>query len=161
MKRLILTTSDSSSGGLKNAKIADRVVGIARRLVRVRPPTMSETEDFFGPCHDAGADDLHHWQNWTGLIDTCKDYEIVELWAEPDPNGQLVLLLLLDFLRPHAEVLSKLILFHADIRIGAGAARRLGPGSGLPIRSISITWKQPNSHGARFDSQLRKRGSIY
>jgi hypothetical protein len=53
------------------------------------------------------------------------------LWADPDPNAQLVLLQLLDFLRPHAEILNKLMLFQADIGIGG----RSGP----EIRA----WKRP------------------
>lgn len=160
MKRLILTTSDSGSGCLKQAKIADRVIGIAPRLVRVRPPTMSETEAFFGPCHDAGADDLNHWQNWIGfasekrlgrnwpgLIDTCEDYEIVELWVDPDPNAQLVLLQLLDFLRPHGEIGRKLVLFHADIRIGERIAAEIEDWKPPPhkvnihhLETAKLTW---------------------
>jgi len=131
MKRLILTTSDAGAGWLQQAKIADRVEALAHRLLPGRPPTTSETAAFFAPRHDAQGDDFHHWQNWIsisdrrrfgrsgpGLVETCRKFDAIELWIDPGPHAQLVLLQLLDFLRPHGEIVRKLVLRQADGRIG-------------------------------------------
>ncbi len=50
-----------------------------------------------------------------GLIEFCARFEAVELWVDPDPNAQLTLIWLLDYLRPHAEIVSKLTLVQADV----------------------------------------------
>ena len=42
----------------------------------------------------------------------------VELWADPEPNSQLQLIWLLDHLRPHANVVSRLGLVQTKTRIG-------------------------------------------
>ena len=38
-----------------------------------------------------------------GLIEFCERCETIELWIDPEPNAQLTLIWLLDYLRPHAE----------------------------------------------------------
>ncbi|MDO9296826.1 hypothetical protein, partial [Bradyrhizobium sp.] len=53
-----------------------------------------------------------------GLIEFCARFEAVELWIDPDPNAQLTLIWLLDFLRHHAETVSRLTLVQADVQIG-------------------------------------------
>ena len=69
--------------------------------------------DFIRRLHlgEIGGQDL-------GLIELCERCETIELWIDPDPNSQLTLIWLLDYLRHHAEIVSKLTLVQADVAIG-------------------------------------------
>jgi hypothetical protein len=53
-----------------------------------------------------------------GLIDLCERCETIELWVDPEPNAQLTLIWLLDYLRHHGKTALKLTLVQADVRIG-------------------------------------------
>lgn len=53
------------------------------------------------------------------MIEFCERFETVEFWVDPDPDGQLTLVWLLDYLRHHAPISSKLTLVQTDIRIGS------------------------------------------
>jgi hypothetical protein len=57
-------------------------------------------------------------RNEIGLIDFCERCETIELWADPEPNAQLTLIWLLDYLRHHAKTASKLTLVQANVGIG-------------------------------------------
>ncbi|UGY04230.1 hypothetical protein [Bradyrhizobium quebecense] len=71
-----------------------------------------------------------HWldfasSRWTGsigrdvgLVELCERCDSVELWADPRPNDQLVLVWLLDVLCPHRHVVAKLSLVQTDVEIG-------------------------------------------
>lgn len=134
MARLILTADAAGAGWLTQGKRADRIDVLGQRLVCDRLPTAAETENFFAPRRDA-PDDIPHWQDWVsiptarrigsnspGLIETCRDFDEIELWIDPVANAQLVLLQLLDFLRPHGEIVGKLVLRQADTRIAERGA---------------------------------------
>ena len=41
-------------------------------------------------------------------------FDSIEIWADPLPNDQLVLVWLLDLLRPYKDITSKLSLVHTD-----------------------------------------------
>ena len=43
-----------------------------------------------------------------GLLEFCLQFETVELWFDPGPNDQLQLIWLLDYFRPHPEVVARL-----------------------------------------------------
>jgi hypothetical protein len=43
----------------------------------------------------------------------------IDLWIDPDPNAQLILLWLLGYLRPHDKIVSKLSLVQTDTPIGS------------------------------------------
>ena len=64
---------------------------------------------------------------WEGaeLVEFCAPFETVELWADPDPDAQLTLVWLLDYLRAHAAVTSKLALVQAEVSIGNCAPEEL------------------------------------
>jgi len=51
------------------------------------------------------------------LIETCQNFDTIELWIAPEPHAQLVLIQLLDFVGPYAEIVRKLMLRHAEDRI--------------------------------------------
>ena len=131
MTRLILTTDDSGAGSLRQAGLADIVIPFGLRFVWGPLPTPEELatllaarsakhvspgshlSDFVRPrqLEKVGANDL-------GLIDLCERCETIELWVDPDPNSQLTLIWLLDYLRHHLKIALKLTLLQADVRIG-------------------------------------------
>jgi hypothetical protein len=54
-----------------------------------------------------------------GLIELCQQCEAVELWVDPVPNAQLILIWLLDYFRSRGKVASKLSLVQADVIIAS------------------------------------------
>ena len=60
-----------------------------------------------------------------GLIEFCEIYDSIELWINPDPNAQLNLIWLLDFLRGHGQLASKLSFVQADVSIGGLGVKKL------------------------------------
>jgi hypothetical protein len=54
----------------------------------------------------------------TRIIDLCEPFEVIDLWIDPDPNAQLILIWLLEYFRPHEAIVSKLNLVQIDIPIG-------------------------------------------
>jgi hypothetical protein len=130
VKRLILTTSASGAGGLLEAKLADCVIPLAPRFVWGPLPTEIELATRLSSrssMHDASG---LHWLDSTGkrledvraegpgLVEFCARFEAVDLWLDPDPDAQLTLIWLLDYLRHHAETVSKLKMVQADVNIG-------------------------------------------
>jgi hypothetical protein len=57
-----------------------------------------------------------------GLTEFCEGFDAIELWANPEPDTQLQLIWLLDHLRPHANITSRLSLVQSDTRIGENQA---------------------------------------
>ena len=116
MSTLILTTCDSGAGHLKHERIADRVLSFTHHLVTGPIPAGAAPESFFqcrralygseGLFHaegwfvveDGDGRDPHRSHIWSGLPEACREHDQVELWIDPDPNAQLVLLQLLDWL---------------------------------------------------------------
>jgi hypothetical protein len=131
MKRLILTSSDSGAGALKDARIANCVIPFGSRLVWGQLPSQIELETMLSSrsaMHQASGS---HWLDHLsdkrleearteglGLIEFCERFEAVELWIDPDPNSQLTLIWLLDYFRHHGKAASNLMLVQADVRIG-------------------------------------------
>jgi hypothetical protein len=126
MTRLILTTSDSGAGSLKGTGIADIVIPFGFRFVWARLPSDAELAASLAPNSAQ-----HPWlwniyrrhlgENGASehrLIDLCDRCETIELWIDPDPNAQLTLIWLLDYLRHHGTIASKLALVQADVVIG-------------------------------------------
>jgi hypothetical protein len=54
----------------------------------------------------------------TRIIDLCEPFDTIDLWIDPDPNAQLILVWLLEYLRPYEAILPKLNLVQADVPIG-------------------------------------------
>src|SRR5262245_40668817 len=52
------------------------------------------------------------------LTEFCESFDAIELWANPEPETQLQLIWLLDHLRPHASITSRLSLVQTDTRDG-------------------------------------------
>jgi hypothetical protein len=113
MKRLILTTSDSGAGCLKVAGIADKVIGVGYRLAAGPLPSEAELAEAFASFVSFG------------LSEVGDRFDAIDLWIDPDPNAQLILVWLLTCFRPHDAIVSKLSLVQADISIGELMPERL------------------------------------
>src|SRR5690242_15384386 len=113
MKRLILTTSDSGAGCLKFADIADKVIGIGYRFAAEPLPSEGELAVSFAAFA------------LFGLAEVGDRFDAVDLWIDPDPNAQLILVWLLESFRPHHAIVSKLTLVQADVPIGELMPERL------------------------------------
>jgi hypothetical protein len=128
MTRLILTTDDSGAGAIRGAGIADIVIPIGPRLVW--GPLRSDAELGSFLAERSAKHSGFHWLdnvaprrlgefgNDSGLIDLFERCETIDLWIDPDPNAQLILIWLLDYLCPQQQIISKLRLVQADVRIG-------------------------------------------
>ncbi|MES5483492.1 hypothetical protein QMZ05_12110 [Bradyrhizobium sp. INPA03-11B] len=141
MTRLILATSDLAGTMLRRAGQADIAIGFRPRFVWGALPSRAELasslERRSAEHHDFGT----HWldvasrkhlapvgDHSLSLLEFCDRCSSIELWADPRPNDQLVLVWLLDFLRPHRRILSKLVVVQTDVEIvaargGAGLAQ--------------------------------------
>lgn len=133
---LILVTCDSGAGHLKREKRADHILTFDHRLVTGPVPTEGPAETFFQRQQALyEADGLYHeawWfeaedasgqsrlfkRVWTRLPDICREYERVELWIDPDPNAQLILLQLLDWLGHIPDIAPRLWLKQSESPLG-------------------------------------------
>jgi hypothetical protein len=131
MKRLILTTDDSGAGNLRQAGLADIVIPFGFRFVWGRLPAPEEIATLLAARSAEHGSPGSHWLDFVrprqleelgarglGLIDLCERCDTIELWIDPDPNAQLTLIWLLDYLHHHAKIAQKLTLVQADAIIG-------------------------------------------
>src|SRR4051794_40781656 len=105
MARLILTFEDSAAGALKQAGLADRVLAFGWQFVGGVLPSPRRLRN------NSRIDGL-------ALHEFCERFDAIELWADPEPNAQLKLLWLLDRLRRHGDVITRLYLVQTDFKIG-------------------------------------------
>ncbi|WP_063790119.1 hypothetical protein [Bradyrhizobium pachyrhizi] len=129
MTSLILATSELASYRLRQAGRADIVVGLRPRFVWGKMPSSDDLTTLLEPRSAKHVDFDTHWldfasSRWTGsigrdigLVELCERCDSVELWADPQPNDQLVLAWLLDMLRPHRHIVAKLKLVQTDVEI--------------------------------------------
>jgi hypothetical protein len=122
VKRLILTTSDSGAGCLRQPGIADAVLPLGERFFLWEPlPSDIEIaeslaqDDWLGRIYRRYIGEA---DSRTGITDLCAPFDTVDVWIDPDPNAQLILAWLLEYLRPHDAIISKLHLVQADFPIG-------------------------------------------
>jgi hypothetical protein len=129
VKRLILTNDCSAAGHLGRTRLADFVISLDRQLVWARSPSDAELSGFFGERRKRHA--KLHWLDYSprwrlerinatglGLAELCSRFDTIELWTDPDANGQLQLVCLLYTLRAHPEIAARLSLIQAYVRIG-------------------------------------------
>lgn len=108
MRRLIPTTNDSGAGSLKDAGLADMVLPFGFRFVWGPLPSAAELATLLAPrsakhnsigSHSLDFQPPRYLEAMRikdlGLIDVCERCETIELWIDPDPNSQLVLVWLL------------------------------------------------------------------
>jgi hypothetical protein len=158
MTRLILSADSSSAGGVVSAGHADLAIAIEPRLVWGPPRSDAELVAFLAArtSQEPGS----HWldsvppqrlqkfgMNDLGLIEACERCETVELWMETEPNAQLVLIWLLDYLGPQAKT-SNIILRHVDASLGEAEPARIAelkfPGVAISnhhLEIASLAWQ--------------------
>jgi len=187
VKRLILTTNDSGGGCLKKARLADKVLCVAHRLVCGPIPPISDPAAFFAErarLFQAEVENWAGWQDWAELERACfsafdrqwleltailKDFDQIELWIDPVPNAQLLLVQLLDWLRPYADIVEKLILVHADTSNGELTTEEIVISSpsrqkadSLALETATLAWeafRQPTPQ-AWFDLLRQDLGAL-
>jgi hypothetical protein len=116
MTRLILTTDDSGAGCLKGTGLADIVIWFGLRFTWGPLPSDAELATFLEARSTKHGSPGSHWLDFIhsrhleeiegknlGLIDLCERCETIELWVDPEPNAQLTLIWLLDYLRHHGN----------------------------------------------------------
>jgi hypothetical protein len=131
MTRLILTTDDSGAGNLRQAGVADIVIPFGLRLVWGPLPAPEQLATLLAARSAKHGSPGSHWLDFVrprrleeiggkdlGLMDLCERCETIDLWIDPDPNAQLTLIWLLDYLHHHAKIALKLKLVQADVGIG-------------------------------------------
>ena len=135
MTRLILTADSSSAGCVESASLADLAIAIELRMVWGAPRSDAELAAFLEARTRQGPDSswlysqprrrrqLSRFKD-LGLIEACERCETVELWMGTEPNAQLVLIWLLDYLGPQAKPL-RIILRHLDAALGETEPARL------------------------------------
>jgi hypothetical protein len=122
MQRLIFTTSDAGAGCLRQPGVADMVMPLGSRFFREDPlpsdveiANSLEENDWLGRIYRKY---LRETDRRTRIIDLCEPFDTIDLWIDPDPNAQLILIWLLEYLRPYEAILPKLNLVQADVPIG-------------------------------------------
>ncbi len=135
MKRVILTSS--SGVGLIHADRADMVVPLIFRLVSGPLPTSYRLDKYLDGRSDprdpevrwsdlvrrSSQTGLAHKNMW--LVRFCEAYGVdrIELWFDPEPNSQLLLIWVLDYLRSHPSMVERLRLRLVDFDLlGADVA---------------------------------------
>jgi hypothetical protein len=137
MSRLILTTDSSGAGNLLLAGIADPVISLGFRFVWGPLPSPSDLAMSLSTRSKKHDPALPHWlddsglrheelrRKGLGLIELCRQCETVELWVDPEPNAQLMLIQLLDHFRSQGKFVPTLTLFQADVVISSQPAKAI------------------------------------
>src|ERR1700682_3049926 len=139
MTRLILTTDDSGAGCLKGTGLADIVIWFCLRFTWGPLRSDAELATFWEARSTKHGSPGSHWLDFIrsryleeiqgkdlGLIDLCERCETIELWIDPEPNAQLTLIWLLDYLRHQGKTASKLPLVQADVALGTHLPTKVG-----------------------------------
>ncbi|WP_246732108.1 hypothetical protein [Bradyrhizobium yuanmingense] len=129
MKRVILTSS--AGVGLALADRADMVVPFIYRFVSGPLPTPDHLIDYLGgrwPLNEMHWSDcvrvhqsphLRRQDRAGGLLWVCQTYgvDFIELWFDPEPNSQLQLIWILDYLRAEPSLTGSLRLRRVDFNL--------------------------------------------
>jgi len=129
MTRLIVTDDPSAAGGLVEAGRADIAIPFEQRLVWGPLPSAARAAESFAARTNQEQGD--HWLDFVppkrlekfglanmGLVEVFSQCESVELWFDPKPNAQLMLLWLLTELYNQGKVIPSVVLRYADRYIG-------------------------------------------
>ena len=144
MARLILTSEHSGASHLKSSHVADEVCILSQRLVLGPVPTISSdiiVSETIWTAHKRLGKDLHlpearadgdaatyALSDKTGAITlsgVTGNFDEIELWFDPLPNDQLVLLQTLAWFASQPEDMKKLSLVHYSDRLGERQAGAL------------------------------------
>jgi hypothetical protein len=158
MTRLILTGESGTS--LMRSDLADVAILFSFRFVWGPLPSADELASYV-----AARSDKHgpgsHWSDFggrwrhankgrkdLGLVEFCQQYETVELWFDPGPNDQLLLIWLLDYFGSHPETAARLRLRLVDFELIGATPEELARWQ-VPVLDVtreeletaSVTWQ--------------------
>lgn len=149
MSHLILTTNDLAPLQLQPTRLANIVLGFSLRFVRDRLPSEEQLIMRLERRPAKHCDVGDHWLDeirrcWlkgfatrdVGLFEFCEKFDSIELWVDPQPNDQLVLVWLLNLLRPYKEITTKLSLVYTDDVIAKYRAESLAKWK-LPVIKVT------------------------
>jgi hypothetical protein len=118
MARLILTFDYIAEGALRQSDVADCMISFRCNFVWGKLKSSDSLETLFSPRPAKRI--FAHWTeslegrslaeaeiHSLGLIEFCESFDAIELWSDPEPNTQLQLVWLLDYLRHHASITSR------------------------------------------------------
>ncbi|MCP3477303.1 hypothetical protein NLM33_44910 [Bradyrhizobium sp. CCGUVB1N3] len=127
MSHLILTTNDLAPLQLRPTPLANIVLGFSLRFVLDRLPSEEQLVIGLEPRSAKHCNVGDHWLDDVprcslkgfgtrdiGFFELCEKFDSIEVWVDPLPNDQLVLVWLLNLLRPYKEITTKLSLVHTD-----------------------------------------------
>jgi hypothetical protein len=149
MTSLILTTDSSGAGYLMQAGITDLVIPLDFCFVWGPLPSPSDLATSLSTRSKKHAPALPHWldnsgrrheklrRKGLGLIELCQQCDPVELWIDPVPNAQLMLIQLLDHFRSHRELASTLTLVQANVVISGNPPEDLAKWRPSAVKVLS------------------------
>jgi hypothetical protein len=127
VSHLILTTNDLAPRSLRDAGVANIVLGFCLRFVCDRLPSEEQLLMGLEPRSAKHCNVGDHWLDdvlpgWLkdfgtrdiGFFELCEKFDSIEVWVDPQTNDQLVLVWLLNLLRPYKEITTKLSLVYTD-----------------------------------------------
>ncbi|TYL84793.1 hypothetical protein [Bradyrhizobium cytisi] len=135
MSHLILATNDRAADTLRQSRVANVAIGFGLRFVWGK---LASGEQLLMGLERRSAKHCNPGDHWlddagcgaldgfgtrdVGLFELCAKFDSIEIWVDPLPNDQLVLVWLLDLLRPYKEITTKLNLVYADDSVADYAA---------------------------------------
>ncbi|MGX1165164.1 hypothetical protein AB7M16_001430 [Bradyrhizobium sp. USDA 372] len=127
MSHLILATNDRAEDTLRRSGVANVALGFYPRFVWRKLPSDERLLRGLERRSEKHCNPGDHWLDDVcsgaldgfgtrdiGLFELCAKFDSIEIWVDPRPNDQLVLVWLLELLRPYKEITTKLSLVHAD-----------------------------------------------
>lgn len=148
MSHLILATNDLAADTLRQSGAANVALGFYLRLVWGKLPS---DEQLLMGLERRSAKHCNPGDHWLddvcrgslagfgtrdiGLFELCAKFDSIEVWVDPRPNDQLVLVWLLDLLRPYKEITTKLSLVHTDDRVASYAPQSVAKWK-LPVFKV-------------------------
>lgn len=129
MTRFIFVNTDSGAGCLRQARIAEHVVGLGYELVHGPAPYTTEALDFFAARTALWPRNTEDWEIELTNTEVAKKLateaniaaqcDAIEIWCDPTPNAQLQLLQLLDWLQTEPRIRDKLFVAFLDQPLGS------------------------------------------
>jgi hypothetical protein len=134
--RLILIIGAGGESPVIKAGFGDVALTLDQQLVWGSLPSASQRAAFFSA--PGSTDKGFHWYDYQpawrlekagakdlALVEYFEKSESVALWINPEPNAQLLLIWLLDYLCPHKKLASRLTFVQADFPISGRSVEDL------------------------------------
>jgi hypothetical protein len=127
VSHLILSTNHLDENVLRQSGVANVVLGFYPRFVWTKLPSEERLLIGLEPRSAKHCNSGDHWLEDScrgslegfgtrdiGFFELCAKFDSIEIWVDPRPNDQLVLVWLLNLLRHYKEITTKLSLVHTD-----------------------------------------------